>query len=1076
MALFYSTTIMVLLIIRLSKWGVVWYSKDNVSLLSNCMTMRRYVWAVSVALGVLVVAKGVVPVLNAPGFSSATVLQGLFRSQNSDTLQWSLKCSSESSTVAETGCDKAMPNVTGEWVSDGQKAGASIEVQFPIEVELTGVHIFDRGDARETIQDGHIEFFDGTRYPVVGGIAVLANPTFPNAVVTFPTPLKTVGFRFVVDSVSSSTTSVGLAEIAPVFEIAKDARIRPRRLVGKVGTSVNDVDGVLPLIPLNASSQTSLINNNSSESIIAVDEDNGSFSIAAVEKRPSDLLMPPSPGPMLRFDLSNDFYQGSSPWYPFASFHVTEALFYIEDSFGNRISLGPATDITNINQGPGNDGWTPVSFDVGSVVKQTGTYRVYWRWNKGWDSSHVKNLRIEYNGQSYWDRDRGTELKDAFDGLGDAADGGQYVDHYVVVDSPTILPPPPAVPARLEVTIPASSPAAQQFTAGMKNTVWAQYKFTAVDGDIAIQSIPIALAINQKIASVAGSSQLGYIRLYASSDASMANKIQIGAPQGVRLGSTGNATVQFDKYPFTLTRGQSIFVTIETDIVGTIISPQIASLGVADGMGGASLWATVGGEPTIGWYSIVAEATETKKRIDQKTINSTSSIGGTIAAGADHQLVGASVQVRESSTPALPAFAGGIIDEPVFQFALESQAGTIGIKRIEFIGSGTCNGDMQDRGNAKLFDITKSPDKLIAQWTNQPLNDLVYSTFDHEPIAVAVNNTRSFQLRVTTNCANGQALQYAIGGTHAFSGARATVSGIQWFIPSLGASQAIDSPMTRGVPLSGALLSARGSDPLVDDTLTEVPTANILMCLQTEEDRSSYPFQIMRVALLPQNPPGVGEEFMLNIRLKNRFDVAQLYTITVNWGDGFTDVYNAPRVLKGQALQETVLTHTYARTTSAGFPIQVRVHNNDRVASSSLLSCTVVPTGGDPFNPPPPPPPPTDNPRSSTLIIMPGVHTSVGVIFDGLQEIGLMTLAMTGENLASNTIKIWSAGSDQRYTTVLSEKYTTTITATGLSVKLKNPLSAQYVKIQVVVDNANTNGVAISNPINDIEIYSPYGP
>ncbi|GEM_PF-4311216 len=996
------------------------------------MNMRRYLWAVSTALGVLILAKGVVPVFTSPGFSYGQVFQHVFRLQTTDTIGWTVKCSSEKSTAPESACDKAMPNITGEWVSDHQKVGASIEVQFPVEVELAGVHLFDRGDAKETIQDGHFEFFNGTRYPDVGGIAVLANPAFPNAIATFPAPVRTVGFKFIVDSVSSTTTAAGLAEIAPVFTTLADAKSRPRRIVGTFGTSTNDVDGVLPLVRVSSSMEQPVVKNLSDAA-----GESGTFSIASQslschwggQERPDGTAV-----------LPNGDHR----------FLCRNGIWWVHGGSASGYGGVQTGDLAQCPSGEFCFTIVPVCTISSPWYLSAST--------KLWEA-----LRLGPNDPSC-----------------------------------SISPP-----IHLQVSVPSSRPLAQQFTSGMNNTVWMQYKLTAPDEDVVIRSIPIAFAFEHILvpndASLVPTLPISHIRLYASADASMVNKIQIGPTGGVALGVGGKALMKFDQHPFTVTKAQPVYVTIEADIAQINLA-HIASLGFGDSNGSAQEWVLLGSDPSDGSYGIQAESVSKKQVIDPTTITSTGETSGTIASSADHQLYGSAIEVKESVTPPLPTFAGGIVDEPVFQFSLQSRSGGVGIKRMEFVGSGTCNGNMGDRGNAKLFDVTGTGATLIAQWNNQPISDLVYSTYDHVSVSIPSGKIKVFQLQVTTNCSGGQTLQYAIGGAHSYTGTRATISGIQWFAPAWGASKSIDSPTTRGLPLVGSVLTAQRADAPPDrstDTsgLVEVAPGNVLLCTTPEADRLSYPFEVIRLAMLPDNPPPVGAASNMLVRLKNRFDIAQLYTITVDWGDGNTDVYTASRALKGQSLIEVPIAHTYTQTRVTGFPIRVRVHSGDRAIASALWDCSVVPTTPmiDTVIPPSDTPPlihetpPTIDDRNHPIDPVPptvvnaglslraGNHESFGMIFGGTQEIGSFTLAMSGENRSSNSLRIWSAGEGERYTTINQSNYTVAVTATGISVAFTTPVKAQYLKIQVVVAPQNTHGVTIANPATALEVYSPYG-
>ncbi|MBI5135600.1 hypothetical protein HZA86_05210 [Candidatus Uhrbacteria bacterium] len=232
------------------------------------MNKHHYHIASMATLGVLAMAAMVViPNWVRPGQS--------FGNTSESALDWTVVCSTTKPDASNRyHCTNALPNASGEWVSDGQGSGAFIEVQFPKEVILESIRLFDRGSALQSITDGHFEFFDGSRLPAprpdgsIAGIASLADPGFPNATVMLAEPKRTLGFRFVIDAVSGTTTDVGLAEIAPRFTVPADARVRPRRLVGTVGVAYHDVNGVLPLGPVRSSTSTEGVQIQAQESVV----------------------------------------------------------------------------------------------------------------------------------------------------------------------------------------------------------------------------------------------------------------------------------------------------------------------------------------------------------------------------------------------------------------------------------------------------------------------------------------------------------------------------------------------------------------------------------------------------------------------------------------------------------------------------------------------------------------------------------------------------------------------------------------------------------------------------------------
>ncbi|HYI32865.1 MAG TPA: PIG-L family deacetylase [Glaciibacter sp.] len=93
-----------------------------------------------------------------------------------------------------------------EWVTSGGGAGSWIELTFSSPTRLDGVTFHDRPNADDQITAATLEFSDGSSVPV---------PTLPNngSGLTIRFPVRTVtSVRLVINSVSATTTAVGLAE------------------------------------------------------------------------------------------------------------------------------------------------------------------------------------------------------------------------------------------------------------------------------------------------------------------------------------------------------------------------------------------------------------------------------------------------------------------------------------------------------------------------------------------------------------------------------------------------------------------------------------------------------------------------------------------------------------------------------------------------------------------------------------------------------------------------------------------------------------------------------------------------
>jgi LmbE family N-acetylglucosaminyl deacetylase len=112
------------------------------------------------------------------------------------------------------GCIDGYPqDATCEWTSNGQRAGAWIQLDWAAPVTVGKVVLFDRVNLSDQILQGTITFSDGTTL----NIGLLDN-VGRGGEYSFA-PRSTTSLRYTVTSVSSRTSSVGLAEIQ-VFAVS----------------------------------------------------------------------------------------------------------------------------------------------------------------------------------------------------------------------------------------------------------------------------------------------------------------------------------------------------------------------------------------------------------------------------------------------------------------------------------------------------------------------------------------------------------------------------------------------------------------------------------------------------------------------------------------------------------------------------------------------------------------------------------------------------------------------------------------------------------------------------------------
>ena len=105
--------------------------------------------------------------------------------------------------------DPESKNKLNEWVSDGEKNSAFIRLNWKELQKISEIWLFDRPDLKNQITSGMLVFSDGSTIKV----SALPNDALSAKEIKFPA--KSVKWlAFIVDSVSPTTTNVGLAEIA----------------------------------------------------------------------------------------------------------------------------------------------------------------------------------------------------------------------------------------------------------------------------------------------------------------------------------------------------------------------------------------------------------------------------------------------------------------------------------------------------------------------------------------------------------------------------------------------------------------------------------------------------------------------------------------------------------------------------------------------------------------------------------------------------------------------------------------------------------------------------------------------
>ena len=132
-----------------------------------------------------------------------------------------------------------------EWATLAERAGAWIELQWPLAYMLNRVRLYDRPNPDDHILAGTLSFSDGS------SVAVGPLNNDGTSVDVLFTPRRARWIRFTVNSTSSSTANVGLAEIL-VFEQAGTTADQPP--IAIAGASQSTPGGVVVQLDASASS------------------------------------------------------------------------------------------------------------------------------------------------------------------------------------------------------------------------------------------------------------------------------------------------------------------------------------------------------------------------------------------------------------------------------------------------------------------------------------------------------------------------------------------------------------------------------------------------------------------------------------------------------------------------------------------------------------------------------------------------------------------------------------------------------------------------------------------------------
>ncbi len=146
--------------------------------------------------------------------NTAPVLQNLAPKSVTVTASSQNTAASQTAAKAIDGAAIGYPSdYTKEWATAGGKAGSWIQLDWSTPVSVNKIVLYDRPNADDQVTAGTLTFSDGTSVKV--GALTNTSPTAGTAAGTTVTfdPKNITWVRFTVDTVSTSTYNVGLAEI-----------------------------------------------------------------------------------------------------------------------------------------------------------------------------------------------------------------------------------------------------------------------------------------------------------------------------------------------------------------------------------------------------------------------------------------------------------------------------------------------------------------------------------------------------------------------------------------------------------------------------------------------------------------------------------------------------------------------------------------------------------------------------------------------------------------------------------------------------------------------------------------------
>ncbi|GAA6015570.1 hypothetical protein JCM10207_008130 [Rhodosporidiobolus poonsookiae] len=212
-------------------------SATLISLPGNVVTdsIFLYVTSVSSATGQVGLAEFQVYGTLCPGCGPSSSLNGTTTTQTSaGTVSGAaasqdlalVATASASSSFAAQGPEKAIDgyidgykedgtgNSAREWASYGQRANAWLNLTWPAYYMVDSLVLYDRPNSNDQITSGTVKFSDGSSLPIT-----TLNNAGGATVFNLTKPVNISSLQFTVNSVSLTTSSVGLAEIAAFYSL-----------------------------------------------------------------------------------------------------------------------------------------------------------------------------------------------------------------------------------------------------------------------------------------------------------------------------------------------------------------------------------------------------------------------------------------------------------------------------------------------------------------------------------------------------------------------------------------------------------------------------------------------------------------------------------------------------------------------------------------------------------------------------------------------------------------------------------------------------------------------------------------